>query len=518
MAYTLLNYLQLIVFQPLICINMKKYVIYLLTVLRILIGWHFLYEGISKLFINGWSSKMYLLGSKWFFSDIFHWMASSPDIMKIVDFLNVWGLILIGLSLFVGLFVRWASIFGTMLLLFYFVAYPSIPGYTFGTISEGSYLWVNKTLIELFILIVFTGLPSEFYFGADRLIKRWREEKPNAPIPTPKNDITSFNRRELLRDLISVPFLGAFAYGLYKKRKWDSFEEKVLKNPGGIIVNSHIDASSGATAKNSLFASLEDLKGTVPKGKIGNLEISRLIAGGNLLNGFAHARDLLYVNKLVKAYHTDEKVMMTLQLAEKCGINTLMAIPGNLTFMEKYRRETGGKMQFISDCGWGDFVEGAKLSIDGGATACYAQGGTTDTLVMNGDFDTIARGIELIKKNGLPAGIGAHRIESVQACVKAGIKPDFWVKTLHELNYWSAKTDHERINTMEKGFMDNIFCFNPQETIDFMNQLEEPWIAFKVLAAGAIEPKQGFPFAFNNGADFICVGMYDFQIVDDVKH
>jgi len=71
---------------------------------------------------------------------------------------------------------------------------------------------------------------------------------------------------------------------------------------------------------------------------------------------------------------------------------------------------------------------------------------------------------------------------------------------------------------MEKGFMDNIFCFNPQETIDFMNQLEEPWIAFKVLAAGAIEPKQGFPFAFNNGADFICVGMYDFQIVDDVKH
>jgi len=65
--------------------------------------------------------------------------------------------------------------------------------------------------------------------------------------------------------------------------------------------------------------------------------------------------------------------------------------------------------------------------------------------------------------------------------------------------------------------MDNIFCFKPQETIDFMNQLEEPWIAFKVLAAGAIEPKQGFPFAYNNGADFLCVGMYDFQIIDDVN-
>jgi hypothetical protein len=38
-----------------------------------------------------------------------------------------------------------------------------------------------------------------------------------------------------------------------------------------------------------------------------------------------------------------------------------------------------------------------------------------------------------------------------------------------------------------------------------------------VLAGGAIEPKEGFRFAFENGADFICVGMFDFQIVDDVN-
>jgi hypothetical protein len=62
-----------------------------------------------------------------------------------------------------------------------------------------------------------------------------------------------------------------------------------------------------------------------------------------------------------------------------------------------------------------------------------------------------------------------------------------------------------------------MYCFKPQETIDFMNGLPEPWIAFKVLAAGAIQPEDGFRYAFNNGADFICVGMYDFQIVDDVN-
>jgi len=497
---------------------MKKYLTHIITVLRILIGWHFLYEGISKLLTKGWSAKTYLMETRWIFSDTFHWMASSQDVMRIVDILNIWGLILIGFSLFIGLFVRWSSFFGAILLLFYFVAYPPLPGYTLGTVTEGNYLFVNKTLIELFILLVFTALPSEFHFGADRWIKRWREEKPHVSFPKGKNEPTSMSRREILCDLISVPFIGAFVYGLYKKRKWDSFEEKILNaNPGGIVPNSLVDGSSGATIKNLQLISLNELKGTIPKGKIGKLEISRLIIGGNLLNGFAHARDLIYVNKLVKAYHTNERVMMTLQLAERCGINTLMAIPGNLPFIKLYRRETGGKIQFISDCGWGDFVEGAKISIDSGADACYCQGGTTDRLVQEGDFDTIARGIELIRKNGLPAGIGAHLLESVQACVKAGIRPDFWVKTLHEHSYWSVQVDNDLKNTLDKDFKDNVFCFDPQETIDFMNQLEEPWIAFKVLAAGAIMPEKGFPYAFNNGADFICVGMYDFQIVEDVN-
>jgi hypothetical protein len=79
------------------------------------------------------------------------------------------------------------------------------------------------------------------------------------------------------------------------------------------------------------------------------------------------------------------------------------------------------------------------------------------------------------------------------------------------------KSIRKRKNTLERGFKQNIFCFKPQETIDFMNQLEEPFIAFKVLAAGAIKPVEGFPYAFSNGADFIYVDMYDFQIVDDVN-
>jgi hypothetical protein len=56
-----------------------------------------------------------------------------------------------------------------------------------------------------------------------------------------------------------------------------------------------------------------------------------------------------------------------------------------------------------------------------------------------------------------------------------------------------------------------------EKTSELMKGIGKPWIAFKVLAGGAIEPKDGFRFAFENGADFICVGMFDFQIVDDVN-
>ena len=269
--------------------------------------------------------------------------------------------------------------------------------------------------------------------------------------------------------------------------------------------------------KSFTFASLGDLKGQVPKGKIGGLELSRLIMGGNLIGGWSHARDLIYTDKLVKAYHTDERVMMTLQLAEKCGIDTLLTNPSLGRIMNKYWHETGGKMKFISDCGGPSFLEGIRMSEEAGAIAMYCQGEMSDRLVQKGEFDVIAKGLELIRSYGKPAGIGAHLIETIQACVEHGIKPDFWVKTLHHHNYWSAEVDADKKNSLEKGFKNNMFCFKPQETIDFMNKLEQPWIAFKVLAAGAIYPEDGFQFAFDNGADFICVGMYDFQIVDDTN-
>ena len=106
------------------------------------------------------------------------------------------------------------------------------------------------------------------------------------------------------------------------------------------------------------------------------------------------------------------------------------------------------------------------------------------------------------------AGIGAHHIDTVKACVDAGFDPDFWMKTLHHHNYWSAENSK---------WHDNMYCFDPDGTIEYMETLKQPWMAFKVMAAGAIHPKDAFRYAFENGADFICAGMYDFQIVEDIN-
>jgi hypothetical protein len=245
----------------------------------------------------------------------------------------------------------------------------------------------------------------------------------------------------------------------------------------------------------------------LPLGKIKNLKISRIICGGNLIGGWAHSRDLMYVSTLVKAYHTDQKVFETLELAEENGINTILTNPVSDRVINRYWNERGGKIQWISDCASGKSIEaGIKRSVDSGAHAVYIQGGLADNAVKKGQVHLLGEALEYIKEQSVPGGLGAHRLDTVKACVKGGLKPDFWVKTLHPSNYWSADIKPEH---------DNIWSRTPGETIKFMETMDTPWIAFKVLAAGAFHPRQSFKWVFEQGADFACVGMFDFQVIED---
>jgi len=312
----------------------------------------------------------------------------------------------------------------------------------------------------------------------------------------------NLNRRNFLKKSIAASTAAASL----------TINDKVLSNE---LKNKPV-----ATSKNTTTAIQKNLDtGSLPFGRIKNLKISRLISGGNLISGYAHSRDLRYVGAMMNRYNTDERVLDTLQLCEQNGINTIITDPREkpIRIINSYWKQRGGKMQWISEGHprKNDIKTSLKRAVDGGASAIYIQGVIGDRWAREKRLDLIAESLDFIRQNNLPAGVGAHMLNVIVDCETVGIDPDFYVKTLHSKNYWSAQRPDQNLDVIE-NHADNYWSMTPEETAEFMKQIDKPWIAFKVLAAGAIHPSEGFKYAFENGADFICVGMLDFQVEEDV--
>lgn len=514
----------------------KRSVFIVLTILRVAIGWHFLYEGLTKLLDSEWTAAGYLQSATGPLAGMYHALAASESILMVVNILNTWGLVLIGLGLILGFLTRISQLAGIILLLTYYLSHPPVfsePGF----FREGSYFLISKDFLEMLALLVLMFFPTGTFLGLDGLLARLarkpmhKMDHGQPDTADTKANVHQIQRREVLKHLATVPFLGAVVFGAIRKTRMSSMEEQNL-----------VDASSGATQRfvqqimaGSNSASLENLKGkqfteetsqlsgTLPKGMLGNMESSKLILGGNLLSGYVHSRDLIYVSSLVMNYHQKDRIFRTLMLAEQSGINTILSNPVVMPLMEEYWKEGYGKIQFLTDCAgldYSDYANGVKTmdfdkymdlvkdAIDRGASSCYIQGETADFYIENNQPEKLVKVMDMIRQNGLSVGIGAHKIETIKKCMELGLEHDFWMKTLHTHDYWSAK---------HPTWHDNMYCYDPDETIHFMESLEKPWIAFKTLAAGALKPQEAFPYAFNKGADFLCVGMYDFQIIDDVN-
>lgn len=257
----------------------------------------------------------------------------------------------------------------------------------------------------------------------------------------------------------------------------------------------------------------------MPTGRIRDLTLSRLISGGNLISGWAHSRDLQYVPSLMRAYNTPTKVLDTLELLERNGVNAIIADPRKnvMDVFARYWKERGGKIQWIAEGhpGVDDWKTNIKQSIDFGAKAVYVQGVIGDRWLKEQRLDLLGQCVQFIKSQGVPGGLGAHQIEVVVESEKRRFDPDFYVKTCHHAKYWSARRPDQSQMVIDNQ-ADNYWDMDPERTVRVMSELEKPWIAFKILAAGAIRPESGFRYALERGADFICVGMFDFQVEANV--
>lgn len=144
-----------------------------LVVLRVLTGWYFLYEGVTKLLSPTWSAYGYLMDSKGWLTPVFTWMADTPLVLNTVNYLNIYGLTLIGLSLMLGIFSRTGSIGAIVMLALFYLSHPPLMDVSYVLRPEGSYLWVDKNLIIMASVVV-SGIvfPTSGRVGFDRFLQR----------------------------------------------------------------------------------------------------------------------------------------------------------------------------------------------------------------------------------------------------------------------------------------------------------------------------------------------------------
>ena len=201
---------------------------------------------------------------------------------------------------------------------------------------------------------------------------------------------------------------------------------------------------------------------------------------------------------LMRAYNTEEKVLDTLQLLEEHGINTIIADPRKkpMDIFARYWKERRGKIQWIAEGhpDLADWKSNMKKSIEGGAAAIYVQGVIGDRWLKEGRLEVLGKCMDFIKSQGVPCGIGAHKLEVIVESEKNRFGAEFYVKTLHHTQYWSCRRPDQGQDVVENR-ADNYWDLDPAKTIAFMQGVEKPWIAFKVLA-GAIRPESGLRYAF----------------------
>jgi hypothetical protein len=240
----------------------------------------------------------------------------------------------------------------------------------------------------------------------------------------------------------------------------------------------------------------------MPMIKLKNLSISRIVVGGNPVSGFSHAGPDR--SKAMLDYFTMENIKKMLHHCEKCGINTAFLRADNfiIRVLREYWNE-GGKIQWVAQTAT---EEDAMSNIDKakrfGASAIYLHGGTIDGLFEDGEHDKVLKQLEHAKETGLPAGVASHIPPNIMEVEKRGWNPDFYMVCLYNIPGYKGKLgvdENEKFRQEDRAI-----------ALDVIAKVQRPCIAYKILAAGRMDPRVAFKEVFSRikPTDGVNVGMF----------
>jgi hypothetical protein len=238
--------------------------------------------------------------------------------------------------------------------------------------------------------------------------------------------------------------------------------------------------------------------------KIGSLEISRLIIGGNPFSGVSHQAPQTDID--MKRYFTTDRIKETLRSAEELGITAFIGrADKHITRMLYEYYNEGGKLRWIAQtC---PEMASISRSIDDafseGAKACYIHGGVMDNLFARGELNEIPDLIRKIKESGLPAGIAGHN-PKVFDWAEDHLDVDFYMCSY----YNSAHRDQDA--EMRSGRPEWFVDTDRDAMVNLIQKLKRPAIHYKILAAGRKKPQEAFEFTSYHlrSDDAVCVGIY----------
>jgi hypothetical protein len=229
----------------------------------------------------------------------------------------------------------------------------------------------------------------------------------------------------------------------------------------------------------------------MPTIKLGDLVVSRLILGSNPFFGFDHGNPQAS-GKDMTDFYTDEKIKAVLDAAADQGISAVW-VPCYERWVKLWQeyRDKGGKLKiWIAQPDRQPIDKEILIAVNGGAKAVCIQGAAIDAQVAGGKWDTVRSWLELIKKNGLPAGMATHTATVHLQAEEKGMPTDFYHQTMYRPD-----------NYVKEGL---------EESLRVVEKLSKPVVAYKVLGAGRFAPKDALPPLLKRlkAKDGLCLGMY----------